>query len=615
MGRLDKIAQRVLGSARFDEGLERIAAAEERPLDEVRSEAATALAEMSSYHHPVLDRALTRAYSFLARGYSEIVVDPAEMARVRGLTETHTVVYLPSHRSNLDGPILWLTRDEHDLPQVLLFGGINMAFWPVGNLMRRLGTIFIRRSFRDDAVYTFALRHYVADLLRRRRHLEWYVEGGRSRTGKLRPPRLGLLAYVADGLVEAADTDVALLPVSVVYDHVHDLDELVAESRGKSKQAEGLRWAFGSLRSLRSQAGRVHVAFGEPISLRAALRGTPETGPERRSAVQRIALEVCAGINEVAPITPIALVTLTMLGSRDVALTLEQIVSAVGERLRGAEQRGLPVIDADQLRSPDRVAGLLETLIGQNIVTGFDGGAQPVFRIASDQHLGAAYYRNSIVHFLVTPSIAEIATLAATSQDAAERDHEIVDAAMRLRDLLKFEFFFSERSVFRSELDTELDLRDPDRTPNRARTPEEARAALRRSGPLWAHLALRPFLEAYSVVATHLVNCGDSVVERDDAIQRCLGLGHQLLLQRRIVGPEALSAELFGTALELAAHRDLLEDDSPGLRGRRAAFLREIQEMLSLTNEVELQSRVRQSAARVAPLPRLLEVRDDVDAR
>jgi glycerol-3-phosphate O-acyltransferase len=125
---------------------------------------------------------------------------------------------------------------------------------------------------------------------------------------------------------------------------------------------------------------------------------------------------------------------------------------------------------------------------------------------------------------------------------------------------------------------------------------------------------LRPFLEAYSVVATHLVNCGDEAVEGDVAIRRCLGLGRQLLLQRRIVGPEALSAELFGAALELAAHRGLLEGGPPDLVDRRGNFLREIQEMVSLTNEVELQSRVRQSGSRVAPLPRLVEVRDDVAA-
>lgn len=111
-----------------------------RDPDEVMEEAGRDLDQMASTHVPAFEAALTRVYRAVLQGYSDIRCDPDRVDRVKELASNQTVVFLPSHRSNLDGPALWVTRKDHELPPVLLFGGINMAFWPVGDIMRRLGT-------------------------------------------------------------------------------------------------------------------------------------------------------------------------------------------------------------------------------------------------------------------------------------------------------------------------------------------------------------------------------------------------------------------------------------------------------------------------------------------
>ena len=131
---------------------------------------------------------------------------------------------------------------ENGFPANHIVGGINMGFWPLGPLGRRVGVVWIRRSFGGNEVYKYALRRYLAHLASKRFNLEWYIEGGRSRTGKLLPPRMGLLNYLAKGVEEAGVEEVMLVPVSIVYDRLNELVETTSQARGAKKRPEGTRW-------------------------------------------------------------------------------------------------------------------------------------------------------------------------------------------------------------------------------------------------------------------------------------------------------------------------------------------------------------------------------------
>ena len=159
------------------------------------------------------------------------------------------------------------------------------AFWPVGPLAKRAGIVFIRRSFGDDQVYKLAVREYFAFLLAKRFNLEWYMEGGRSRTGKLRPPRHGLLRYVADAVERGRVDDVLLVPVSITYDQLREVSLMAAEQGGAAKRGEGLSWLASYAREqVSTPLGTVTSRFAEPLSLAAALRGRRGPGRPGRAA-------------------------------------------------------------------------------------------------------------------------------------------------------------------------------------------------------------------------------------------------------------------------------------------------------------------------------------------
>ena len=208
---------------------------------------------------------------------------PRASSALRELNRTTALVFLPSHRSYSDPLVLADVLDAADFPRNHVLGGNNLAFWPIGPLGKRAGLIFIRRSFGDDPVYKLAVREYFGHLVAKRFNLEWYIEGGRTRTGKLRPPRYGLLHYLVRALEDGQGEDVTLVPVSITYDQLQEVAAMAAEQGGGDEVGRGPGLA-GRLRP-RPAAQRRHGAR----ALRRAAVAAPGARGRRRG--QRAARE------------------------------------------------------------------------------------------------------------------------------------------------------------------------------------------------------------------------------------------------------------------------------------------------------------------------------------
>jgi glycerol-3-phosphate O-acyltransferase len=522
----------------------------------------------------------------------DVQADTAGLGRLRELNRRHALVFLPSHRSYADPLLLADVLAEHDFPRNHIVGGDNLRIWPISLLARRAGFVFIRRSSGDDEIYKLALREYLGYLLAKRFNLEWYMEGGRSRTGKLRPPRYGLLAYVAEAVARGRASDACLVPVAITYDQLREVSAMAAEQGGAArKKPEGLSWLASYARGQLTRVGTVHICFAEPLSVADALGpgGQGDDPDARRLAVQKMAFEVAVRINRVTPVTATALVTLALLGVRDRALTLGQVRGVLEPLCSFLAERGLPY-SGDVLRTETGVRQVLDALAQQNVVTIYTGGEEPVYAIERGQHLVAAFYRNSAIHHFVHRAIAELVLL--------RKPEDRWDEAMRLRDQLKFEFFFPDKASYREELGAELRRLHPS-----WETVADGRAVLERARVLVASRVLRSFLDAQLVVAERLAAHPPGQPIEDSAfLGECGGVGRQMLLQGRLHGPESLSRELFSGALKLAANQDLIGPGGEELaRGRRAfaARLRDLVGRLIVIDEIDATSR--QEAVGVEP--------------
>jgi len=563
-------------------------------------EATADLREIAAGHTPLAIDIVVRLWRFMySRGYDEkLRYDPAELRGVSALANQHPVVFLPSHKSNLDHGVLQTILHENGMPPNHTAGGINMNFFPLGPLVRRSGIFFIRRSFKDDEVYKLVLRHYIDYLISKRFPLEWYIEGGRSRSGKLLPPRFGLLAYVVDAYRRGHSEDVYLVPVSICYDQISDVSDYVSEQRGGEKESEGFGWFVRFIRRLGRRYGRINVRFGEPISLAESLGPqNPEALPdpnEMNLELQKLAFEVCVRINRATPITPVSLVCLALLSRGDRALTKTDMVDAL-VNLRGyVERRKLPTSEELDLGTSEGVARTMDVLVESGLLTIYDEGPDPVYGIAPGQHLGAAYYRNTIIHYFLTGAIAEISLLRAAEEGVSDRPAAFWEAALNLRDLLKFEFFFSEKEAFQAEIRQELSHHVVDWETRLDEGADAIQGVFTRISPLHAHRVLRPFLEAYRVVGDVLESheTGEPI---DEAVflSECLGLGHQYALQRHIKRQESVSKVLFATAVKLARNRGLWEPGEPDQVEARTRFAGEIRAAIRRVDAVEAMVRAR----------------------
>jgi glycerol-3-phosphate O-acyltransferase len=322
----------------------------------------------------------------------------------------------------------------------------------------------------------------------------------------------------------------------------------------------------------------------------------PPDPDEMNVELQKLAFEVCVRMNNATPITPVSLVSLALLSRGDRALTKADMVEALSS-LRGyVERRNLPTSEELDLDTVEGVGRTMDGLVESGLLTRYDQGPDPVYGIAPEQHLGAAYYRNTIIHFFLPAAIAEISLLSAAEEDVLDRRQAFWNAVLNLRDFLKFEFFFAEKDAFQNEIRSELSLQNPEWEKSLDAGREEIIRVMERIRPFHAHRVLRPFLEAYRVVgdALELHSAADEFDE-SEFLERCLAMGHQYALQRHIKRQESVSNVLFGTAVKLVKKRGLWAPGGSEKVDARREFAAEIRATIRRIDAVEALIRARQA--------------------
>ncbi|HEX7322770.1 MAG TPA: glycerol-3-phosphate 1-O-acyltransferase [Mycobacterium sp.] len=565
----------MLASTRFRDGLDAVPGATVEEAGKMLDELATGWSRVSVDLVTVLSRLLSRGFD------PNIDYDEYQVAALRTALESHPAVLLFSHRSYIDGAVVPLAMQENRLPPVHVFAGINLSFGLMGPLMRRSGVIFIRRKI-DNPLYRYVLKEYIGYVVQKRFNLSWSIEGTRSRTGKMLPPKLGLMTYVADAYLDGRSDDILLQGVSISFDQLHETTEYAAYAQGGEKTPEGLSWLYNFIKAQGERNyGKIYVRFPEAVSMREYL-GAPggSIGADRdakRLAMQKMAFEVAWRIQRVTPISATALVSALLLATRGQALTLGQVHRALQDLLDYLERKHTPMTtSALRLRTLDGVRAAADTLSGGHPVTRVDGGREPVWRIAPEDEHAAAFYRNSVIHAFLETSIVGLA-LAHARRTEGDRVQAFWAQAMRLRDLLKFEFYFAGTAEFRENVAEEVGWH-ADWESRVARGGSEIDAMLYDKRPLMADAMLRVFFEAYEIVADVLRDAPSEIGEQE-LTRLALGVGRQYVAQGRVRSSESASALLFATARQVAADQHLLES-APDLAERRNAFRGELRDIL-----------------------------------
>ncbi|RLA47091.1 MAG: hypothetical protein DRQ97_06500 [Gammaproteobacteria bacterium] len=578
----------VLADPAFVEELQQAAIESNKTLERAQKYARKCLKEIEATPRDSWLRPAAKMARFIyTRSYEaklDINLDAVE--ELRELSRDHLVLFLWSHKSHMDSFVFLLSLYENNFrPMPLIFAGINMNFLGFGALARRVGTIFLRRTFHEDPIYKLVFRRYIDFLIRNRMPLSWSIEGTRSRTGKLSPPKLGILNWVVESCHREQMKDVLLVPVSIAFDRIAEIDDYVAIQTGQPKRKESLRWFLDYIFGMRAPYGKVYVRYGRPIVLGEAtslsqgmLEG--EASPER-AEVTRMAFEVCTRIEQITPIKSTDVLSMVLLGANQRALTSAEINLQAAEIVGLVRQRKLPAAFGFHLDNEEQVRAATLALEGAGLVKCFDKASVPVYYIPQGQKLAAAYYRNTITHYFLQAALAEIGLAMCALDIEMPNAQSLKTNVMALRDMYKFEFFYKPTEEFWQEVMHEIEERYPQWDSGE----HSIQKLLREKPPRFGHAILRSITEAYLIIAVTLLELDATPVDNKKKFtKQLLAQGQQMLLRRTIGCESSVSQDLFTNGLRLAEHLQLFTGHSNDLLSRREDFAEQVVTALSAIN-------------------------------
>ncbi|MEW9797784.1 glycerol-3-phosphate 1-O-acyltransferase PlsB [Alteromonas sp. CYL-A6] len=481
--------------------------------DEARARAQEYIEEIAADYREGLirfgDRLLTRIWNKI---YNGISVGHAE--RVRELAANgHEIVYVPCHRSHMDYLLLTYVIYHEGMVTPHIAAGINLNFWPVGKMFRRGGAFFLRRSFAGNKLYTAVFREYLELLFNKGYSVKYYPEGGRSRTGRLIPPKTGMLAMTVQAMLKGIHRPVSIVPVYIGYENVMEVKSYLSELKGSVKKKESNWQVFSAIRKLKNY-GHGYVNFGEPLPLAQFLdqqvpdwRDSREGDPDKKPGwltpvVNELANNVMTRINRSAAINGMALTSLCLLSSKTQTMSEGELKQALADFLHLL--RAVPF--SDDATVPDLSARqMLDETLRLNR---FDVEKDDYGSIISPQAKSAVfltYYRNNILHMFALPGLV----MAAVFAHRTIEKNQILQLVAALYPLLQRELFLhmtqDQALAYSESLIAALKERGLLQQRGRYITPPDAHARTFHSAWLLSRCMQETF-QRYAVVLTILDN-------------------------------------------------------------------------------------------------------------
>jgi glycerol-3-phosphate O-acyltransferase len=582
-GPVIKSREEVLELTLTDPGLtrfmEHLAETEKKKLSKVKKTAQDYFWEISADFNVFLVNLMDRLVRWLSHNlFDGVVFDSEGFEKVREASQKGTLVFVPCHKSHLDYLIINYFIYEHNMHPPRVAAGKNLAFWPLGWIFRGSGAFFIRRRFHGAKLYAEVLFTYIKSLIKSGYNLEFFIEGGRSRTGKLVLPKMGLLNMILRAYKEGAAPDLYLVPTFIGYDQVLEEKAYLKELEGKKKEAESVGQLVKARKFLKRRYGRAYIQFSEPISLNDYLSQHPAIDLSQPESIRKLSLDisfqVIQAINQVSVVTPFSLVCAALLTYPRKGVyrrELFRIINVLDDYLR---HRG--VLKADSL---DRLTVAVEETLAlcesRKLITPIEkeegltdelglGG----YSIDETKRPLLEYYKNNIIHFFLPASMASLSILAGQGFDFDRR--QVINDFAFLQDLFKYEFIY-DGSDPEGQVDQTLAyfvsrgvLVNLDR--------EGSRYTMSASGlkelAYFANL-LYNYLESYWIVFRSIKYLQKKPRSEKEFRKRIYNIGNKLHKLGEVERSEALSEANFQNALKLLGEKGIVTKRIP--EGKKGA--------------------------------------------
>ncbi|MBM4777669.1 MAG: glycerol-3-phosphate acyltransferase [Archangiaceae bacterium] len=507
------------------------------------------------------------------RIYDGVEVDEAGLERAMKAAAHAPMVLTPSHKSHVDYLIMSYVLFQRGYTVPLVAAGANLSFFPLGPFLRRGGAFFLRRSFKGDKLYTATFKAYLKKLVHDGIHHEFFPEGGRSRTGKLLTPKLGLFTWLVDAVLEGARNDLLFVPVAIDYEKVVEGASYKAELAGGEKKPEDLKALLSAPSVLTENYGRIHLSFDEPVSLAKLMKDRgidprATTDDQKKALVRALGHRVMHGISKVSTVTPHALLASALLAHRRRGISVREITDRIGLlRKMATDLNARLSVQLNDAPSSPTVLGPVQDAMRMFASEGFvrivEARGEPIYQVEEERRTELSFYKNTLMNLIAGRTIVCAAILSVEPEVSVAA---IRERALVLSRLLKMEFIFPVGQTFEHIFDATVEhllslglLLREEQTLKVA--PE---AHVRPTVQFLADLLL-DVLESYLLAARQAADVAKDGQDKKEYLKKALENGRADFLGGTIISAEAVSKSSLENALTYLLEQGFLTEQSKKL--------------------------------------------------
>jgi glycerol-3-phosphate O-acyltransferase len=557
----EELKENILTNDRVQRFMDGYAENRDLPLQEVHRKADAYLEEIAADYKPAFIKIASLLVGWLIRTmFDGINTNQTILATVKSMSLRGPLIFLPCHKSHMDYLILSYLLYHNNMPAPHIAAGQNLSFWPMGPLFRSGGAFFLRRSFRGAVLYSKVFGEYIHKLLEEGYNIEQFIEGGRSRTGKILMPKLGLLSILLNAFKDGACEDMIFVPVYIGYDRIIEEKSYLHELEGGQKEPESFWQVLQARKFLKKRYGKIYIQFHDPLPIKELLsRQNPPlaemSSKEQNALIRNLGFRLINAINRMTVVTPHALVASAILNFTQDRFSFSEMLAVNTTYLRYLAAQNAKLADTlihDRIRAFEQV---VDSYVQRKFIEPIENdeeaaASEKEFIINVSRRPYLEYYKNNCIALFIPAAYTAMAILEQNTFQFSAPDLHAGYAFWQ--DFFKYEFAYdvdrqSEfwvRKCIKTFIDDSILIPHQTLPDTYSITP----AGFRRLK--WFALFLKTYFESYWIVINYFMRNPHNSVPAKDRLKKISARGDRMYKRKEIERKEALSKVNYQNAVD-----------------------------------------------------------------
>jgi glycerol-3-phosphate O-acyltransferase len=549
---MEELKESILTSDRLKEYLDEHAIKRNLPISKVRRKADAYIDEIACKQNPGLIRFAEIIIGWVLNTmFQGVSYNEEGLQHIKTISQKGPVIFVPCHKSHVDYLMLPYLMYRNNMAVPYVAAGANLSFWPIGPIFRALGAFFLRRTFRGNVLYSKVFSEYIHRVLLEGYNLKIFIEGTRSRTGKLIMPKLGFLSILMNAYKNGACDDLVFAPIYIGYDHVLEEKSYLHEIEGGKKKQESFMQVISARKFLKNRYGKIYIKFHPTISLNNLLekegtRFDEMLTKDQNALCRNLGHRIINAINTVTVITPHALVASVLLNIPKERLSYDDLLRYVEIYLQHVTLQNADIADTLVMDHVHAVENVLEDYTSRKLIERIDENkdgslSEATYKVNISKRPVLEYYKNNCISFFVPAAFTALAILEKDAFQFSASDLQKV--YLFLQDFFKYEFAFDVdkaldfylRKTIKSFIDDAIIIPHP----TLPETYNITSAGFRKL----KHYSqfLKTYFESYWIVLSYLRRNPQGGIPSKDKLKKIQAYGNRLYKNKEIDLIESLS--------------------------------------------------------------------------